>query len=190
LTVSTDYVFDGGLRTPYSEDDRALPLQAYGTSKRAGELAALASAPESTIVVRTCGLYGYAGSRERLGNFVEKRIAEGRVRDHIEVGSDLTCTPTSASAFANAVFRLIEHREATPGVYHLTAEGACSWAEFTTEILRLAGIECHVEPADRRGDYGRIRRPPYSVLGNRRGAALGIRLPDWTDDLARYVAGR
>ena len=62
LSVSTDYVFDGRKAEPWREDDKARPLQAYGVSKRAGELAALAAAPERTFIVRTCGLYSHAAA--------------------------------------------------------------------------------------------------------------------------------
>ena len=187
LSVSTDYVFDGRKTEPWREDDKARPLQAYGVSKRAGELAALAAAPERTFIVRTCGLYSHAGSRDRGGNFIEKRLAEARTRDKIEIGSDIVCTPTSADAFAQAVLALLTAAQPSPGIYHLTAEGACSWAEFAAEAFALSGVNCRVVAVDRKGDYGRIRRPAYSVLGNIRGRALGIKLPHWKDDLARYL---
>jgi dTDP-4-dehydrorhamnose reductase len=190
LTVSTDYVFDGRQAEPWREDDEAHPLQAYGVSKRAGELAALAAAPDESFIVRTCGLYGHAGSRERGGNFIEKRLAEAQTRQQMEMGSDVTCTPTSANAFAEAALRLLCEPRATPGIYHFTAEGACSWAEFTAHAFALSGTGCRLVPVDRKGDYGRIRRPANSVLANIRGRALGITLPHWKDDLARYLQER
>jgi dTDP-4-dehydrorhamnose reductase len=187
LTVSTDYVFDGRKAEPWREDDKAQPLQAYGVSKRAGELAALAVAHDCSFIVRTCGLYGHIGSRDRGGSFIEKRLAEARTRDKIEVGSDIVCTPTSADAFAEAVLALLTAEEPSPGIYHFTAGGACSWAEFTAQAFELSGISCRVVAVDRKGDYGRVRRPAYSVLANIRGRALGIELPHWKDDLARYL---
>jgi dTDP-4-dehydrorhamnose reductase len=190
LTVSTDYVFDGRKTEPWREDDKARPLQAYGVSKRAGELAALAAAPDCSFVVRTCGLYSHIGSRDRGGNFIEKRLAEARIRDKIEIGSDIVCTPTSADAFAEAVLGLFTATQPSPGIYHLTADGACSWAEFAAEAFALSGIRCRVVAIDRKGDYGRIRRPAYSVLANTRGRALGITLPHWHDDLARYLQSK
>jgi dTDP-4-dehydrorhamnose reductase len=187
LTVSTDYVFDGQQPAAWREDDEAWPLQAYGVSKRAGELAALAAAPGHCFIVRTCGLYGRNGSRERGGNFIEKRLAEARTVGRMEVGSDIVCTPTSAQAFAEAVLRLLHEPRAGPGVYHFTAEGACSWAEFTAQAFALVSANCQVVGVDRKGNYGRIRRPMNSVLANVRGRALGIVLPHWKDDLARYL---
>ena len=190
LTVSTDYVFDGHRTEPWREDDEACPLQAYGVSKRAGELAALAAAPEHSFIARTCGLYSHAGSRDRGGNFIDKRFCRARTQDKIEVGSDIVGTPTSADAFAQAVLALLTVAQASPGIYHLAAEGACSWAEFAAEAFAQSGVNCRVVAVDRKGDYGRIRRPAYSVLGNIRGRALGIKLPHWKDDLARYLQRR
>jgi dTDP-4-dehydrorhamnose reductase len=190
LTVSTDYVFDGGRTQPWREDDEAHPLQAYGVSKCAGELAALAAAPEHAFIVRTCGLYGQGGSRERGGNFIEKRLAEARGQTQLEVGSDIVCTPTSADAFAAAILQFVTATQPSPGIYHFTAEGACSWAEFTAEAFAQLRIPCRVVAIDRKGDYGRVRRPAYSVLANTRGHALGITLPHWKDDLAHYLNER
>ena len=190
LTVSTDYVFDGGRAEPWREDDEARPLQAYGVSKRAGELAALAAAPDHAFIVRTCGLYGHGGSRERGGNFIEKRLAEARGKAQLEVGSDIVCTPTSADAFAAAILKFLTATQPSPGIYHFTAEGACSWAEFTAEAFAQLRLPGRVVAIDRKGDYGRIRRPAYSVLANIRGRALGITLPHWKDDLAHYLHDR
>ena len=190
LTVSTDYVFDGRRAEPWREDDEARPLQAYGVSKRAGELAAIAAAPDHTFIVRTCGLYGHSGSRERGGNFIEKRLAEARSKKQLEIGSDIVCTPTSADAFADSTLQLLTATQPNPGIYHLTAEGACSWAEFTAEAFAQLNLPCRVIAVDRKGEYGRIRRPAYSVLANTRGRALGITLPRWKDDLARYLRDR
>jgi dTDP-4-dehydrorhamnose reductase len=190
LTVSTDYVFGGEGSVPWRENDDPYPLQAYGVSKRAGELAALAVSPDHSFIVRTCGLYGPGGSRGRGGNFIEKRLTEARTEEQIEVGSDLRCTPTSADAFAAAVLSLLAAPHATPGIYHLTAAGACSWAEFAAYAFQLSGCSCRVIPVDRKGDYGPVRRPANSVLENTRARALGITLPSWQDDLAAYLHHR
>lgn len=189
ITVSTDYVFDGSAAEPYCEDDAAHPIQAYGVSKRAGELAVLAAGPDTSIVVRTCGLYGHAGSRERSGNFVEKRLADMAGADRIAVGSDLVCTPTSALSFARALHALAG-QAALSGIYHLTNEGQCNWAEFTRQIATLAGSPCVVDAVDRGGDYGAVRRPPFSVMANTRASELGIRLPHWRQALEEYMQMR
>lgn len=187
VTVSTDYAFDGTGRRPYREDDPARPVQCYGISKVAGERAALSAHPEGAFVIRSCGLYGHAPSRQKGGNFVLNRLAEARARGAIEVGSDLACTPTSAADLAGAILRLLASG-APAGLYHLTNAGATDWASFTAEILRLAGARARVVPVDRGGRYAPARRPAYTVLdcGKAR-AAAGLALRPWQEALAEYV---
>ena len=180
VTVSTDYVFDGGSRTPYRETDAANPIQCYGISQRAGERAALAAHPEGAFVIRSCGLYGSAPSRQK-GNFVVNRLADAAKGATIEVGSDLRCTPTAAGG---ALIQLLG--VAPAGLYHLTNTGDCDWATFTAEIYRLAGVRTRVVPVDRRGAYSPVR-PSYSVLDGGKAAAHGITLRDWQSALADYV---
>lgn len=184
VTVSTDYVFDGRSRRPYRECDLAHPLQCYGISKLAGERAALAAHPEGAYVIRSCGLYGSAPSRQK-GNFVVNRLADARRMDTIEVGCDLTCTPTSAADLAAATIRLLGSG-APSGLYHLTNSGSCDWAAFTAEIYRLAGVATRVVPVDRRGSYSPVR-PAYTVLDGGRAAAFGVSLRPWQEALAEYV---
>lgn len=186
-TVSTDYVFDGSARTPYRESDPASPVQCYGISKAAGERAAIAGHPEGAFVIRTCGLYGSAPSRQK-GNFVVNRLADSRATDRLEVGCDLVCTPSSAADLATATVQLLGS-DAPPGIYHLTNAGACDWAAFTAEIYRLAGVATRVVPVDRRGSYSPAR-PAYSVLDCGKAAGHGVTLRPWQDALADYVAAR
>ena len=186
VTVSTDYAFDGLARSPYVESDAANPLQAYGISKVAGERAAMSAHPEGAIVIRSCGLYGHAPSRQKAGNFVLNRLADARSRDAVEVGSDLVCTPTSATTLAEAMLRLFAI-EAPPGLYHLTNQGSCDWASFTDEAYRIAKLGTTVIPIDRQGRYAPARRPAYTVLDCAKAGALGVTLPPWEEALAHYV---
>lgn len=187
VTFSTDYVFGGEKRTPYREDDRPGPLQIYGTSKLAGEYAALSTAPSHSIVVRTCGLYGITGAESKGGNFVDKRIAEAESRIPLEMGCDQTVSPTWTGDLSLAVLRLIAHPAAAPGIYHLVNDGECSWYDLTKEVLQLVGLEIEVKPVDRKGLSGTLRRPLYSVLANWKARALGITLPHWKESLASYL---
>ncbi|PNG25023.1 dTDP-4-dehydrorhamnose reductase [Methylocella silvestris] len=186
VTISTDYAFDGARRTPYREADAPSPVQCYGVSKVAGEMSALAAHPDGALVVRSCGLYGHASSRQKGGNFVLNRLADARTRKHIEVGSDLVCTPTAAADLAGALITMIA-MHAPAGYYHVTNEGACDWAAFTGAIFDLAKVSTKVIPVDRGGAYAPARRPPYSVLSCEKVASLGIKLPSWQSALARYV---
>ncbi len=185
-TVSTDYAFDGSARSPYQETDAPTPIQCYGISKVAGELAAFSAHPEGALVIRSCGLYGRASSRQKSGNFVLNRLADARVRDQVDVGSDLVCTPTAASDLARAMIALLD-AHVPPGRYHLTNEGACDWATFTAAIYRAAKVKAIVAPVDRKGAYAPARRPAYSVLDCDKAASCGVKLRPWQDALDHYV---
>lgn len=188
VTFSTDYVFGGEQKMPYREEDRTGPLQMYGISRLAGELAALATAPQHTVVIRTCGLYGLSGASSKGGNFVDKRIADTQTNSELEMGCDQVVSPTYTGDLAKAVLKLIEHPQLVPGIYHLVNEGECTWFEFTQAIYEIMNLEVSVRPVDRGGLSGDMRRPLYSALGNTKARALGITLPHWHDALERYLA--
>jgi dTDP-4-dehydrorhamnose reductase len=187
VTFSTDYVFDGGQSHPYVETDIQAPIQMYGVSRVAGEHAALAAGPHHAYVIRTCGLYGEQGAASKGGNFVDKRLADAKQNSSLDMSSDQVVCPTYTSDLAQAVIRLMEHPDSEPGTYHLVNQGSCTWAEFTATIYEECGLSTKVNPVDRGGVTGSMRRPSYSVLANTRAAALGIELPHWRDALKRYL---
>ncbi len=187
VTFSSDYVFGGDKRTPYNEDDRPQPLQMYGISRLAGELAAQAAYAEGTVIIRTCGLYGRSGAQSKGGNFVDKRLADAKLSSRLEMGCDQVVSPTATSDLARAVWQLLAHPGAEPGLYHLVNEGACSWYDFTRAIYELAGVAMEVIPVDRGGLSGSMRRPLYSALECRRARACGVVMPGWRDALIRYL---
>jgi dTDP-4-dehydrorhamnose reductase len=187
MTFSSDYVFGGEQREPYGEDAKPAPLQVYGISRLAGEHAALSTAPEHAFVIRTCGLYGRSGARSKGGNFVDGRVADAQAGRRIEMASEQIVAPTSTDDLSRAVFALISHRDLKPGLYHLVNEGACSWYEFTCEIVRLIGARSEVVAVDRGGRTGKMRRPLYSVLANTKARALGVVLRPWPEALKAYL---
>jgi dTDP-4-dehydrorhamnose reductase len=190
MTFSTDYIFGGEKPTPYVEEDRPGPLQIYGISKLAGEMAALAAAPEHVTIVRTCGLYGETGAASKGGNFVDNRVADGRRGGMLEIACEQVVCPTSTHDLSKAVYALIESRASASSVYHLINEGECSWFEFTKAIFDYLGIDIDLRPVDRGARSGVIRRPRYSVLSNVRARSLGIELPIWRDALKRYLRAK
>ena len=187
VTFSSDYVFGGDRNTPWDEDDRPHPLQVYGISRLAGEHAALSAAPEHAVVIRTCGLYGESGARSKGGNFVDGRVADLRAGRALDMAMEQIVAPTSTEDLAKAVWALVAHPQARPGIYHLVNEGQCSWYELTVAIGEILGVTTKVTPVDRQGRTGSMRRPLYSVLANRKARALGIVLPPWRDALERYL---
>jgi dTDP-4-dehydrorhamnose reductase len=185
MHISTDFVFDGAKRTPYIESDLPNPLSAYGASKFAGEVLVRAAWPKHYIV-RTCGLYGVAGSSGKGGNFVNTMLRLARENKPIKVVSDQVCTPTNTQDLAAQLAVLLE--TSAYGTYHVNNHGACSWHEFATEIFRLAGLQANLSPITSQQFGAPAKRPPYSVLQNAALQTLGIdQMRDWHEALASYV---
>lgn len=189
--LGTDYVFDGRARTPYPEDAAPNPLGAYARAKLEGERLCAAHAPRHAIV-RTAGLYAAGGSRGKGGSFVDRVLAQARRGEPLRVVDDQITAPTWARDVATALARLLPRwirGDASPGVYHVTNAGACSWHEFARATLDAAGIAADVTPVSTASFAAAAPRPAYSVLENRRLAALGEPpLRHWRDALGRYLA--
>jgi len=185
VTYSTDYVFDGMKGSPYNESDTPNPLQMYGLSKYAGEIAARNYNTQATII-RTCGVYGgKAGSRVKK-NFVLNILQAAKEKDELSVVDDQIVIPTYAVDLAKATIELLS-KEARGGIYHLVNEGYCSWAQFAEEIITKEGWATRVihTKTDQTGTT--VKRPQFSALANEKAKTLGITLPAWKDALARYL---
>ena len=173
---STDYVFDGRKREPYTESDAPSPLSAYGRTKLHGE----AAAGEEAWIVRSSWLFGWTGH-----NFVRTMLRLGRERDEVAVVGDQRGCPTYVGHLAAATRELVD--AGLPyGVWHLAAAGDCTWAEFAEAIFAEAGIECRVRRIST-AELGRpAPRPAYSVLRSERPEAP--RLPYWREGLQACLA--
>jgi len=185
---STDYVFDGRQSRPYREGDPPGPLSVYATSKLAGEFFVRAVL-DRYFLIRTCGLYGTAGSRGKGGNFVETMLRLAREGREIRVVGDQVLTPTSAKELAKKVRQLVE--TGRYGLYHITNSGECSWYQFASAILELAGLRARLSETTSAAYGARATRPAYSVLDNANLRSLGLDdLRDWRDALADYLSDR
>ncbi len=182
---STDYVFDGKSARPYEETDAPAPLNLYGLSKFTGEEAIRLIHPRHCIL-RTCGLYGRHRSPRAKPNFVDTILEKAAGNQPLQVRSDLTCTPTSASELAGVVCRLLE-KEAV-GTFHATNRGSCTWHEFACEILRQRGIHREVLPLASDTNPDGVCRPTWSVLSGNKLAATRIHsMSFWQEALASYL---
>ncbi|MEV4569154.1 dTDP-4-dehydrorhamnose reductase [Nonomuraea sp. NPDC049419] len=162
--VSTDYVFDGASPLPYGEDAPAAPVNAYGRSKRAGELAAL---EHGHYVVRTAWLYGAAGP-----NFVRTMIGLAGERDTVDVVDDQRGQPTWTADLADYLVRLAQS-DLPPGVYHGTSAGETTWYGLAREIFALLGRDPErVRPVPSEAFPRPARRPANSVLAHTRADPL------------------
>ena len=171
VTFSTDYVFDGGKRSPYVESDGVAPLSVYGRTK----LHAEAAAGTDAWIVRTSWLFGPTGH-----NFLRTMLRLGSERDEVSVVDDQRGCPTFVGHLAAGVRELVDG-DRERGVWHLAAAGECTWADFAEAIFEEAGLSCAVR---RIGTEELVRpapRPAYSVLRSERPAAPV--LPHWRDGL-------
>jgi dTDP-4-dehydrorhamnose reductase len=174
VAFSTDYVFDGRKREPYVESDAPNPLSAYGRSKLHGE----AAAGERAWIVRSSWLFGEHGR-----NFVRTMLRLGAERDEVAVVDDQLGAPTYVGHLAAAVREVVDGAEY--GVWHVAADGACTWADFAEAIFDESGLACRVRRIST-VELGRpAARPAYSVLRSERGAP---RLPHWREGLAVCLA--
>jgi dTDP-4-dehydrorhamnose reductase len=179
IYVSTDYVFDGTQTTPYCEEDVPRPLNVYGQSKRAGEIAALMGCP-NTLVVRTSWLYGHAGN-----NFVKTIMRLAVEKPFLEVVGDQRGCPTNADDLALVLKDLLAND--LRGICHVTNTGDCTWYEFAEAIVKCMDLSTPVRPITT-AQAGRLaKRPAYSVLAQDRLGKVRTLLPHWQDALVRFM---
>lgn len=183
IHISTDYVFDGTAHRPYRESDKVNPVSQYGTTKRLGETALLALAPNS-IIVRTAWLYSPYGK-----NFVKTMMRLGEELQVLKVVSDQIGTPTYAADLAEAIYTILKSPQWIEGIYHFSNEGACSWYDFTKAIHRISGIkDCDVQPIPTEDYPTMASRPAYSILDKSKiKATYGITIPHWEESLGRCI---
>lgn len=205
---STDYVFDGLKRAPYTESDPTNPRNVYGKSKLAGEQA-VRSSGASHIVFRTAWVYATRGR-----NFLLTILRLATERLELKVVCDQVGAPTCAEDIAAAsakVLAYIGQRNNDPSfvselaeTYHMTAAGETTWYDFAKALLEEAKAASCGLPWLIAATHGRelmtrcvipisteefqspVRRPAYSVLSNSRlMQAFGVALPSWQSQLQR-----
>ena len=190
--LSTDYVFDGARASPYAEGDPTGPTGVYGASKLAGEKAVLAAQPNAAAL-RTAWVYSPFGA-----NFVKTMLRLAADRDEIGVVADQRGNPTSALDIADGVLAVTEVlvRSDHPklrGIFHMTAEGEASWAEFAEAIFAasaaLGGPSAKVKAITTAQFPTPARRPANSRLDSTKLLqAYGIRLPAWQGSVRKVVS--
>ena len=185
--LSTDYVFGGDTkrRKPYSEKDCPSPLNVYGISKLAGEIF-VKNYCQKYFIIRSCGLFGVAGSSGKGGNLVENMLELSKTQKVIRVVNDQVLSPTYTLNLAQAMAKIIKTDKY--GLYHIVSEGECSRYQFTKEIFRNLKIDVRVEPISSRESNSRTNRPHYSALENKKLKSLGINIMNsWEKNLVLYL---
>ena len=197
IHISTDYVFDGEKREPYTEEDEARPISVYGESKREGERRAL-EANERALIVRVSWVFG-----PDRPSFIDWALAQARECEDVKAIADKWATPTYTLDLAALLRPLIAddnglgagHLQNVSGVVHLANTGECSWQEYAQWALdccRAEGIPMKARTigasslAEMKSFIA--KRPVYSVLSSAKYERLTGQKPrPWRDAVAAFV---
>jgi dTDP-4-dehydrorhamnose reductase len=204
IHYSTDYVFDGSKKTPYTEDDPANPQNAYGRTKLEGELA-VRNSGAAHLIFRTAWVYAPRGR-----NFLLTILRLATQREELRIVSDQIGAPTLSGEIARATLSVLEKvsdgNGAAPSLPDVSAGGETSWYDFAAAILERAKTTSHtawLESATgglpiiaqrvvpiTTGEFPTpARRPAYSVLSNAKlNRVFSVQLPDWRKQLDSLFA--
>lgn len=180
LYISTDYVFPGTGERSYETGDPTGPVNTYGRSKLAGELA-VQSLLEKYFIVRISWVFGKNGN-----NFVKTMLRLAETKAELSVVCDQIGSPTYTADLAPLLCDMVQTERY--GVYHATNEGTCAWSEFAEAIFELAGRQVVVHPIPTSAYPTRTARPLNSRMSKERLRDNGFQeLPEWENALARYL---
>jgi len=188
IHFSTDYVFDGEKREPYTEEDEAAPISVYGESKLAGENNVVTT-QDRNLVVRVSWVFG-----PDRPSFIDAMIKGAQERERVDAIADKFSAPTYTHDIAEMLPQFFE-RDVEGGIVHFANSGQCSWQEYAQWALdrcRDAGLPLRVSTVG----AGKLenmanwiaRRPVYSVLSTAKYTTLtGISPRTWREAVSDYI---
>jgi len=179
---STDFVFDGTLERPYTEEDLPNPRSSYAASKLVGEWFAADAAPH--YVLRVESLFGGPAGKSSVDKILQGLRADQEVKAFV----DRTVSPSFVDDVIDATVALLEHQSPS-GVYHCVNSGYTTWAGLAREVAALIDKR---QPNIREVSMADVKllapRPRFAALSNQKLVDQGIEMPTWQDALRRYVA--
>ena len=182
IQVSTDFVFDGEKKEPYTETDVAKPISVYGASKLQGEIE-IKQTLETYFILRTSWLYSEHGA-----NFMKTMLKLAETRDEISVVSDQIGTPTYAGDLADVILKIISSKNTNFGLYHYSNEGVASWYDFAKTIFEASNLKIKLNAIKTEAYPTPAKRPFYSVIDKAKiKSILGIETPNWSESLLKAL---
>lgn len=182
IHVSTDYVFDGTASKALDETALPNPINVYGVTKLAGENSCLRENPNA-IIIRTSWVYSSFGA-----NFVKTMSRLMQERDSLSVVNDQIGSPTYAADLAQAIMKIITHKNWQAGIYHFSNEGEISWHEFALAIQEIGGFDCDISGIPSSAYPTPAKRPQYSLLDKTKiKNTFGVVVPYYKDSLVRCM---
>lgn len=180
VTYSTDFVFDGDKREPYTEEDTPNPLSEYGKSKYEGEKSVLKTYDKS-FVIRTSWVFGIANN-----NFNKQVINWSKSRDTLNIVDDQVSVPTYSRDLAEISWKLIQTGKY--GLYHISNEGIASKYDQAKYVLEKIGWEGKLNRAKTADFNLPAKRPEYSKLSSEKvEKLLGEKIPAWQSGIDRFL---
>ena len=180
IHISTDYVFDGRNFKPYCEEFQTNPQGIYGKTKLDGENEMRDINPKNSIIIRTSWVYSSFGN-----NFVKTMLRLGKEKESLGVIFDQVGTPTYARDLAKTILDILPKIENSKvEIYNYSNEGVLSWYDFAKEIMRMAKLDCKINPIETFQYPTPAKRPHYSLLNKSKiKSAFNIEIPYWKDSL-------
>jgi len=184
IHISTDYVFDGKNFKPYTEEFQTNPTSIYGKTKLDGEKEMIKINPKNSIIIRTSWVYSNFGN-----NFVKTILRLGKEKDELGVTFDQIGTPTYAKNLAKVILDIIPNITNTKvEIYNYSNEGVLSWYDFAKEIMKMAKIDCIINPIETYQYPTPATRPHYSILNKSKiKNEFNITIPFWKDSLSECL---
>ena len=180
IHISTDYVFDGSSSIALDEKAETNPINIYGESKRAGEIACLNENPNS-IILRTSWVYSKFGN-----NFVKTMQRLMQEKESINVVNDQIGSPTYAADLARTMIDIINSPTWIPGIYNYSNEGEISWYEFALTIKEFGGYKCIVRGIPSISYSTPAKRPNFSLLDKKKiKEVYNLDIPDYQESLKK-----
>lgn len=182
IHISTDYVFDGTQHLEYSEEDFTNPIGVYGASKRSGEELAIEANPK-TIILRTSWVYSEFGK-----NFLKTMLRLFSVKEEINVVADQFGQPTNASDLAQAIMKIIQTENKTPGIFNFSNSGKISWCDFAQKIAEFSGATTKINPITTAEYPTLAKRPQNSTLDLEKiEKTYAVKIKPWEDSLEKTI---
>lgn len=180
IHISSDYVFDGTNHKPYCEEQQTNPNSVYGQTKLDGEDEILKINPHNSIIIRTSWVYSSFGA-----NFVKTMLKLGREKEQLDIIFDQVGTPTYAKDLAKTILEIIpkiNNNKVT--IYNYSNEGVLSWYDFAKEIMKMAKLNCDINPIETFQYPTPASRPHYSLLNKSKiKKDFSITIPYWKNSL-------
>jgi dTDP-4-dehydrorhamnose reductase len=180
IHISTDYVFDGKNFKPYCEEFQTNPQSIYGKTKLDGENEMRDINPKNSIIIRTSWIYSYYGN-----NFVKTMLRLGKEKEELGVIFDQIGTPTYAKDLAKTILDIVPQIENSKvEIYNYSNEGVLSWYDFAKEIMKMAKLNCKINPIETYQYPTPAKRPHFSLLNKSKiKSKFNLEIPYWKDGL-------